>query len=276
MYTITYNNFRSESGLENKKKKLGLGILFTSLVILFGTGIFIFFETPSDKVSADKDEKEKIEVVEEEKEKEKVVKEEQIVVEPYASVLTEGQEVLKEEELSGVYHLSLLSETPVEDQAIVSLMKEVVRTHDKEDVTVKVFETKEAYEKDAIDSNDKNAQVQVFAGTSLKGTPSILKTIHQSVTVTAGHIDDMGYDVQDAVINENKVTYQVVVSGNENNLESFLNGFIEIHKDLNPNDQQVSLELYLSADALQAKNPAWTYDGNTITKKEYITEKAPN
>lgn len=82
-----------------------------------------------------------------------------------------------------------------------------------------------------------------------------------------GNIDALSYDVQDVTANNSTTTYDVVVTGDTQNLSTFISGFVHLHKSLNPSDQKIALQLYNSSESLQSKTPNWLFDGKTLTTK---------
>lgn len=82
-----------------------------------------------------------------------------------------------------------------------------------------------------------------------------------------GNIDALSYDVKDVTANNSTTTYDVVVTGDTQNLSTFISGFVHLHKSLNPSDQKIALQLYNSSESLQSKTPNWSFDGKSLTTK---------
>lgn len=98
--------------------------------------------------------------------------------------------------------------------------------------------------------------------------PKVDDTHKEEVSIeNEGNIDALSYDVQDVTANNSTTTYDVVVTGDTQNLSTFISGFVHLHKSLNPSDQKIALQLYNSSESLQSKTPNWLFDGKTLTTK---------
>ena len=85
-----------------------------------------------------------------------------------------------------------------------------------------------------------------------------------------GNIDAFEYDVVNSSLEGDKLTLDIIGIGKSEEVASFIIGFVQVHRDLNPSAKTFALNIYESSDSYSSKTPKWQYDGQILTYEELL------
>lgn len=269
---------------KNKKKKVYvISSIVGALVTFSVVGLLVANQGDAEKVTAPK----------QEVKTEKVKEEEKI---SYDKINNLDYEILSNEVVEGdgvnSVVFDIVSNAPLGKDELTALEQKVFELSQKDSdkeiktIVIHVFSSNEDY--NSVKENGYNGGkglVVTVTGDHSQEQPVVKAKHYEQIEIPAvtekvvgesddpysedkGDIDAFDYDVRDVVIEGNKMTLDVTVVGEHSVVAEFIIGFVQVHRDLNPEVTNFALNLYNGADA---KSPTWQYDGQVLTYEELLS-----